>query len=97
MHRHDIDTRDVGRSTLTAALAVRVVGTRTAVPTTAGRAATKGWDLYCNNACTDAEGKGKSNNKTWAGKDQSAAAVPVLCAVCCCGSERKRSDEESWS
>ena len=29
--------------------------------------------------------------------NQSAAAVPVLCAVCCCGSERKRSDEESWS
>ena len=32
------DTRECGRSTLTAALAVRVVGR---VPTTAGRAATK--------------------------------------------------------
>ena len=46
-HDTDTDTRECGRSTLTAALAVRVVGR---VPTTAGRAATKGWVLYCNDA-----------------------------------------------
>ena len=93
MHRHDIDTREVGRSTLTAALAVRVVGSTDHCR----QSSHQGLGFVFNDACTDAEGRGRSNNKTWAGKDQSAAAVPVLCAVCCCGSERKRSDEESWS
>ena len=67
------DTRECGRSTLTAALAVRVVGR---VPTTAGRAATKGWVLYCNDARTHAEGRGQQQSTTHIGrvKDQSAAA-----------------------
>ena len=72
----DTDTRECGRSTLTAALAVRVVGR---VATTAGRAATKGWVLYCNDARTDAEGRGQQHcqqSTTHIGrvKDQSAAA-----------------------
>jgi len=76
MHKHgmmqDTDTREVGRSTLTAALAVRVVG----VPTTAGRAATKGWVLYSYGARTDAEGRGHQQSTTHIGlvRDQSAAA-----------------------
>ena len=72
-HDTHTDTRECGRSTLTAALAVRVVGR---VPTTAGRAATKGWVLYCNDARTDAEGRGQQQSTTHIGrvKDQSAAA-----------------------
>ena len=94
MHKHDIDTREVGRSTLTAALAVRVVGSTDHCRQSSHQRL--GVVLQPTHVQMQrAEAKSIQHNG-W-GKDQSAAAVPVLCAVCCCGSERKRSDEESWS
>ena len=56
--------------------AVRVA----AAPTTAGRAATKGWVLYCNDARTDAEGRGRQQYNTWAGERSVSSCVTCACS-----------------
>ena len=91
---HDTDTREVGRTTLIAALAVRVVGGTDHCR----QSSHQGLGVVLHRRTCRRRGQRTTATTTHGRvKDQSAAAYLCCALPAAAGSERKLCDEDSWS